>query len=83
VHTVNEAVEALKRIGSIDRRACRSRAQRVFSREKMVEGYERVYARIFELEASRGHAAKPAPAAARLPDSRIELPPEGAEPEDA
>jgi glycosyltransferase involved in cell wall biosynthesis len=51
VNGVNEAVEALKRIHKIDRAACRERVQRCFSIETMVEGYERVYSTIFELEA--------------------------------
>ena len=51
VNGVNEAVEALKRIHKIDRAACRERVQRCFSIETMVEGYERVYSTIFDLEA--------------------------------
>jgi glycosyltransferase involved in cell wall biosynthesis len=51
VNGVNEAVEALKRVGTIDRAACRKRVQQHFAIETMVEGYERVYSTIFELEA--------------------------------
>ena len=51
VNGVNEAVEALKRVHTIDRTACRERVQRCFSIETMVEGYERVYSTIFDLEA--------------------------------
>jgi glycosyltransferase involved in cell wall biosynthesis len=51
VNGVNEAVEALKRIHKIDRAACRERVRRCFSIETMVEGYERVYSTIFDLEA--------------------------------
>jgi glycosyltransferase involved in cell wall biosynthesis len=51
VHGVNEAVEALKRVHKIDRAACRRRVLERFSIETMVEGYERVYATIFDLEA--------------------------------
>jgi glycosyltransferase involved in cell wall biosynthesis len=51
VNGVNEAVEALKRVHKIDRAACRERVQRCFSIETMVEGYERVYSTIFDLEA--------------------------------
>jgi glycosyltransferase involved in cell wall biosynthesis len=53
VNNVIEAVEALERIPEIDRRACRNRVQQHFSIETMVEGYERVYSTIFDLEAKR------------------------------
>ena len=51
VNGVNEAVEALKRVDKIDRAACRRRVRECFSIETMVEAYERVYRRIFDLEA--------------------------------
>jgi glycosyltransferase involved in cell wall biosynthesis len=51
VNSVNEAVEALKRVRQIDRRACRTRVQRCFSIETMVAAYERVYSTIFDLKA--------------------------------
>ena len=44
VNNVDEAVRALKRLGEIDRNACRQRVQECFSIETMVEAYERVYA---------------------------------------
>jgi len=53
VNNVGEAVEALKRVGDIDRNVCRQRVQKCFSIETMVEAYERVYQTIFELEAKR------------------------------
>jgi glycosyltransferase involved in cell wall biosynthesis len=53
VNNVIEAVEALERISEIDRRACRNRVQQHFSIETMVDGYERVYSMIFDLEAKR------------------------------
>jgi glycosyltransferase involved in cell wall biosynthesis len=53
VNNVGEAVEALKRLGDIDRNVCRQRVQECFSIETMVEAYERVYQTIFELEAKR------------------------------
>lgn len=53
VSTVNEAVQTLKRVGDIDRLACRARVQERFSVLTMVEAYERVYARVFELERER------------------------------
>jgi glycosyltransferase involved in cell wall biosynthesis len=55
VNGIDGAVEALERIGDIDRSACRRRVEKRFSIETMVDGYERVYARIFELEQSKQH----------------------------
>ena len=42
VHSVDEAVEAVRRVSEIDRRACRRRAED-FSVDRMVEDYIRVY----------------------------------------
>jgi len=53
VENVNQAVRALERISDIDRRRCRERVQQCFSVQTMVEGYERVYAAIFEKEAAK------------------------------
>ena len=53
VANVAEAVRVLERILEIDRRACRGRVQQHFSIDTMVEGYERVYSTIFNLEAKR------------------------------
>jgi glycosyltransferase involved in cell wall biosynthesis len=53
VDNVKEAVQAVGRISEIDRSACRSRVRQYFSIETMVEGYERVYSTIFDLEAKR------------------------------
>jgi len=53
VSNVAEAVRAVGRISELDRGACRSRVQRHFSIETMVEGYERVYSTIFDVEAKR------------------------------
>ncbi len=50
VNNVDEAVKALPRIPDIDRAACRQHVQRRFSIDTMVEGYERVYAKIFDNE---------------------------------
>jgi len=50
VNNVQEAVESLRRLSEIDRGVCRKRVQECFSVETMVESYERVYRRIFELE---------------------------------
>ncbi len=54
INNVNEAVEAVKRVTHIERKACRERVGRLFSIETMVEGYERVYSTIFE---GSGHEA--------------------------
>lgn len=48
VNGVGEAVEAAERIHEIDRRACRKRVASRFSIDTMVDGYERVYAGIFD-----------------------------------
>src|SRR5271170_7235293 len=53
VDNVAEAVRAVGRISEIDRPACRSRVQQHFSIGTMVEGYERVYSTIFDLEAKK------------------------------
>jgi glycosyltransferase involved in cell wall biosynthesis len=53
VNNVTEAVRAVKRVSEIDRHACRSRVREYFSIDTMVEGYERVYSAIFDLEAKR------------------------------
>jgi len=53
VSDVAEAVRAVGRISEIDRCACRSRVQQHFSIATMVEGYERVYSKIFDLEAKK------------------------------
>ncbi len=53
VNSVNEAVHAVNRISAIDRAACRKRVEERFSIETMVDGYERVYSKIFELEAKK------------------------------
>lgn len=39
-------MEAIKRIGEIDRRNCRKHVEENFTTEKMVEGYERVYGEV-------------------------------------
>jgi glycosyltransferase involved in cell wall biosynthesis len=53
VNNVVEAVKAVERIPEIDRRACRNRVQQHFSIETMVDGYERVYSMVFDLESKR------------------------------
>ena len=46
VNTVDDAVLALQRTSEIDRQACRTRVERLFSIATMVDGYERVYREI-------------------------------------
>lgn len=43
---VEGLIEAVKRIGEIDRKACREHVEENFTVEKMVEGYEKVYRKI-------------------------------------
>jgi glycosyltransferase involved in cell wall biosynthesis len=43
INTINDAVEAVNNINSIDRKYCRDYAVSKFSRQKMVEGYLEVY----------------------------------------
>jgi len=50
VNDVIEAVQALDRVPSIQDADCRRRVENRFSIATMVDGYEQVYARIFELE---------------------------------
>src|SRR5487761_1263125 len=53
VNNVDEAARAMKRLSEIDRSACRQRVQQCFSVKTMVEGYERDYSAIFDLEVKR------------------------------
>ena len=48
VNTIDEAVEAVNNIKSIDRKYCRECAASKFSRQKMIEGYLEVYKKILE-----------------------------------
>lgn len=47
VDGVEDAVAAVERVGGIDRRECRRRVETHFTIETMVEGYEKVYAKLF------------------------------------
>jgi len=49
VNNINEAVEAVHNIKSINRKYCREYAASKFSRQKMVEGYLAVYKKILEM----------------------------------
>ncbi len=53
VNNVDEAVEAVAKIDRIDRSKCRHRVEENFTIDKMVEGYEKVYAEIFRQEAQK------------------------------
>jgi glycosyltransferase involved in cell wall biosynthesis len=50
VSAAEQAAQALRRLGEIDRRVCRRRVEERFSIATMVTAYEQVYAKIFELE---------------------------------
>jgi len=50
VTNVDQAAEAVKKIDSIDRTACRKRVEEFFSIPTMVQAYEKVYVDIFRLE---------------------------------
>jgi len=54
VNNVKEAALALEHLSEIDRAICRKRVQQFFSIETMVDGYERIYSKIFDLEKKRG-----------------------------
>jgi glycosyltransferase involved in cell wall biosynthesis len=41
--TLHDLAEAIPRVGELDRRACRERAERLFSPAAMADGYERIY----------------------------------------
>ncbi len=46
VHTIGEAVQAVKRVAQLDRQECRQWAKAMFSKEKMVDNYMSVYEEI-------------------------------------
>jgi glycosyltransferase involved in cell wall biosynthesis len=53
VNDVDEAVQAVAKIDSIDRKQCRRRVEENFTIDRMVSGYEKVYAEIFKREAQK------------------------------
>ena len=53
VNGVDEAAEAVARIGRFDRKKCRQRVEENFTIDRMVSGYEKVYAEIFNREAEK------------------------------
>ncbi|APZ94251.1 glycosyltransferase family 4 protein [Fuerstiella marisgermanici] len=53
VNNVDEAVACLHRLSKIDRTECRRNVEQRFSVDTMVEGYERVYRKIFQQQADQ------------------------------
>jgi glycosyltransferase involved in cell wall biosynthesis len=53
VSNIDEAVEAVRNIGQIDRTKCRRRVEENFTIDRMAERYEEVYAEIFRREATK------------------------------
>ncbi len=53
VNDVSQAVQAVEKIDSIDRKLCRKRVEDNFSIDKMVDGYEKVYKMIFDREKTK------------------------------
>ncbi len=51
VKNINQAARAVKDIASIDRKDCRSRAEEKFSKERMVEEYEKLYYKVLSEDA--------------------------------
>lgn len=51
VENSEQAIEAIKKIGTIDKRYCRDYALTNFSAERMAEDYERIYMKATELKA--------------------------------
>jgi hypothetical protein len=47
--TVDEAVERVRQLAALDRRACRARVEGEFSVERMVDRYASAYARALEM----------------------------------
>ncbi|NLN20698.1 MAG: glycosyltransferase [Syntrophomonadaceae bacterium] len=57
VNSIDQAVEALKRIPELDREACRRWVENRFSRERMVDDYLAIYKLILEKEKPRLRSA--------------------------
>jgi len=53
VNNVTQAVKAVEKIKTIERRKCRKRVEENFTIDKMASAYEKVYERIFRLEAQK------------------------------
>jgi glycosyltransferase involved in cell wall biosynthesis len=54
VNSVDEAVEAVGKIDSIDRKRCRQHVEENFTIDCMVASYEKVYEEVFRREAQKG-----------------------------
>ncbi len=54
VDSIEEAVEALDKVKTIDRRTCRRWVETRFTAERMVDQYLKVYRRILEIDRSKG-----------------------------
>jgi glycosyltransferase involved in cell wall biosynthesis len=54
VNSVDEAVEAVGKIDSIDRKRCRQHVEENFTIDRMVASYEKVYEEVFRREAQKG-----------------------------
>jgi glycosyltransferase involved in cell wall biosynthesis len=63
VHDQDEAIEAARRIGAIDRRACRAQFEARFTADRMARRYVEVYRSLLDDRAAA--APPPAPATAR------------------
>ncbi len=50
VNNVDEAVDAVGRISTIERKKCREHVEENFTIDRMVSGYEKVYEQIFQME---------------------------------
>lgn len=57
VRSVDEAVEALSQLPSLDRARIRAHVERRFSRERMVENYISVYEEVLRMEDKRGRTS--------------------------
>jgi len=63
VHSESEGVEAVNRLGEIDRAECRAEAERRFSLQRMTAAYGQLYVRLLA-RAPRSRAAPPHPGGA-------------------
>ena len=48
VDTLSDMIKTIKQVNLIDRAACRQRVEKLFSAEKMVKGYEKVYQQLYD-----------------------------------
>uniref|UniRef100_A0A7V4E5D3 Glycosyltransferase family 4 protein n=1 Tax=Thermus tengchongensis TaxID=1214928 RepID=A0A7V4E5D3_9DEIN len=69
--TVEEMVEAVKRVDKLDRRACRLHVEQNFSSSAMAERYEVVYRQLLEEARGRGEVLPASPPQPRGPASGL------------